>query len=135
MTVGKSLQLKKAKWKVLYSKRRRYSKNLAATLGKTIRTKSISLAYLSGRSNAQRSGYLIQKKVKDLDAELDEEEEESEQESEMESEDDMEEGESEFEEKCPIDCESLLWTQVLELREKKLDQEEILADIQKVMEV
>ena len=43
--------------------------------------------------------------------------------------------ENDFEEKCPVECDQLTWTKVLELREMRLDQEEIVAEIQKAVEV
>jgi hypothetical protein len=38
-------------------------------------------------------------------------------------------------EECPSDCDPALFTKVLELREIKLDQEDLLVEIQKAIEV
>lgn len=42
--------------------------------------------------------------------------------------------ENDFEEKCPTECDPGIWNKVLELRERRLDQEEIITDIQKAVE-
>lgn len=41
----------------------------------------------------------------------------------------------EFEEEIPSECEQAIWNKVIELREKRLDQEEILNEVQKTVEV
>jgi hypothetical protein len=43
--------------------------------------------------------------------------------------------EEEYEERCPPDCDSALWAQILDLRDKKLDQEEKIVEVQKVVDV
>nr|KAJ3422153.1 Cilia- and flagella-associated protein 44 [Polyrhizophydium stewartii] len=62
-----------------------------------------------------------------------EEEQEDSDEDDMDSsfDSDMEEEEEEFEERCPADCDQTLWTRILDQRDQRLDQEELLADIQK----
>ncbi|KAJ3323577.1 Cilia- and flagella-associated protein 44 [Boothiomyces sp. JEL0866] len=40
----------------------------------------------------------------------------------------------EFEEVCPPECDPNLWTKVLEIRERRLDQEEFLVEVQKAVE-
>jgi hypothetical protein len=51
------------------------------------------------------------------------------------SESDESDDENDFEEKCPSDCELVIWNKVLELREMRLYQEEIINEIQKSVEV
>lgn len=41
----------------------------------------------------------------------------------------------EFEEVCPPECDQHIWSKVLEIRERRLDQEEILSEVQKSVEV
>jgi hypothetical protein len=43
--------------------------------------------------------------------------------------------EEEYEERCPSDCDPSLWAQILDLRDKKLDQEEKIVEVQKVVDV
>jgi hypothetical protein len=70
--------------------------------------------------------------------EEEEEEEEEEDESDFDDYDSnnasMDEDES-YEEKCPNDCDPALWARVLELRELKLDEEERILEIQKMVDV
>jgi hypothetical protein len=47
----------------------------------------------------------------------------------------LEEEEAEFEEKCPAECDNITWSRILELREKRLDQEEVVNEIQKAVDV
>ena len=84
------------------------------------------------------------KKVKDVSAKVEGEEGEDEnEEDEEDSDDDMdasfgsdsETEESEFEEKCPSDFDQVLWNHVLELREQRLDQDDLLIELQKAVEV
>jgi ABC-type Zn2+ transport system substrate-binding protein/surface adhesin len=42
---------------------------------------------------------------------------------------------NEFEEACPEEFDIAIWNNILEMREKRLDQEEILTEIQKAVEV
>jgi hypothetical protein len=74
------------------------------------------------------------KKVKEEnDDEEDEEDEDSESDlSSYNSDDDQNQ---EFEEAMPSECDPNVWNKVLELREKRLDQEEILVEVQKAVEV
>ncbi|KAH6585557.1 hypothetical protein BASA50_001166 [Batrachochytrium salamandrivorans] len=48
---------------------------------------------------------------------------------------DIESDDEEFEEKCPVGCDHALWSHILEQREKRLEQDELLADIQKSVEI
>ncbi|KAI8619969.1 hypothetical protein BC830DRAFT_1059801, partial [Chytriomyces sp. MP71] len=79
----------------------------------------------------------VKKKVRTGDEE-DEDEEEEEEEEEDEDEDfddeDDENNEDENIEACPPDLDKHIWDTVLELREKKLDLEEFLVEIQKAIE-
>ena len=40
-----------------------------------------------------------------------------------------------YEERCPNDCDPDLWAHILELREMKLDQDDKVAEIQKLVDV
>lgn len=49
--------------------------------------------------------------------------------------DDDEEDIEDFEEVCPSDCDITLWNKMIDLRELRLDQEDVLSEIQKFIEV
>ncbi|KAJ3275132.1 Cilia- and flagella-associated protein 44 [Terramyces sp. JEL0728] len=66
------------------------------------------------------------------DKDLEEEDEESESDASSYNSEDMQD--EEFEEVCPQECDPGLWTKVLEIREHRLDQEEILSEVQKAVE-
>ncbi|KXS17487.1 hypothetical protein M427DRAFT_68328 [Gonapodya prolifera JEL478] len=67
-------------------------------------------------------------------AEDDEDQMSSDSESDYESDLDEEGSDSENPEVCPSDCDPATYAKVLELRERKLDEEDILSDIQKAVE-
>lgn len=69
--------------------------------------------------------------------EEEEEEDEDEDDDDMSDidEDDLSEMEAEGPEECPPDCDRGVFDRVVELRDKKLDQEDILGEIQKAIEV
>lgn len=71
-------------------------------------------------------------KKKDDDDDLSDSDEESEYESDEDSEYDSEE--EEIDDTCPPGCEQQLYERVLELRDKKLDQEDILSEFQKAID-
>lgn len=64
-----------------------------------------------------------------------EDEELSEEEDDLSSYNSDDEENQEFEETIPPECDINLWNKVLELRERRLDQEEILTEVQKAVEV
>ncbi|KAJ3223187.1 Cilia- and flagella-associated protein 44 [Clydaea vesicula] len=76
------------------------------------------------------------KKVKSEKVDGEEHEDESEEESDDEYGDGNDESDEEDQEEeiCPNDCDTAVFNKVLELREKKLDEEEILSEIQKSIE-
>lgn len=67
--------------------------------------------------------------------------EEEGQEEEEDEEDDMssynsDDGENlEFEESKPSECDAVMWGKVMEIRERRLDLEELLVEVQKAVEV
>ncbi|KAL5033039.1 hypothetical protein BDV3_000061 [Batrachochytrium dendrobatidis] len=65
---------------------------------------------------------------------IDEEDEDSDESVDSSLGSDMEDEDEEFEERCPVDCDRTLWFNVLSQRDKRLDQDELLADIQKSVE-
>ncbi|KAI8897709.1 WD40-repeat-containing domain protein, partial [Globomyces pollinis-pini] len=77
----------------------------------------------------------VKKKVKEGGQNAEEEEEEEEDsESEASSYNSDDEGDEEFDEIIPSDCDPGLWQKILNIREKRLDQEEILGEVQKAVE-
>ncbi|KAJ3035172.1 Cilia- and flagella-associated protein 44, partial [Rhizophlyctis rosea] len=75
----------------------------------------------------------------DVPLEEDEEEEEDEDEddddmSDIDDESDVGDNEAEGPDECPSDCDVGIFNRVLELRDKKLDQEDVLGEIQKAIE-
>lgn len=65
-------------------------------------------------------------------------EEESEEDSDIDDYDSnaaSQEEEEAYEEKCPGDCDPALWARILDLREMKLDEEERVVEIQKIVDV
>ena len=71
-------------------------------------------------------------KKKSVDDEMSDSDEESDYDSDEDSDYDSEE--EELEDQCPFGCEQQLYEKVLELREKRLDQEDILAEFGKAID-
>ncbi|KAJ1559074.1 Cilia- and flagella-associated protein 44, partial [Nowakowskiella sp. JEL0078] len=106
----------------------------------------IDILAIKGTPSSTYAKISKSKKTKEIDpnnGDVDNENENNDQESEVESEDDMDsidsdsnesEDENEYEEVCPSDLDSNLWNKILDLRERKLDQEDVIAEIQKAME-
>ena len=74
-------------------------------------------------------------KIENADGTFDSESESEDEEDDFDLSSEDEEPTVELEEKCPLGCELSLYNSVLELREKRLDQDDLLADIQKSVEV
>ncbi|KAJ3351821.1 Cilia- and flagella-associated protein 44, partial [Kappamyces sp. JEL0680] len=75
------------------------------------------------------------KKVKETEDGDDEEDDEEEEEDDLSSYNSDDDDQQEFEEACPADCDRGVWQRVLEIRERRLDQEEILIEVQKTVEL
>mmetsp|Transcript_6562 Transcript_6562/g.12272 ORF Transcript_6562/g.12272 Transcript_6562/m.12272 type:complete len:401 (-) Transcript_6562:1722-2924(-) len=103
-----------------------------------MREKQIRDDFTAAIANSNTQDALVRifkKKIKRKKVKNEDEEDNSDEESDDESDDDDDDEEDEEEEVCPIGCEPAVYQRVVELREKRMEQEDIVNDFQKSIEV